>query len=114
MALQQKGVDDMMNSLTGPDMKASMAQAYSEIFSKEELEGLSAFYATPTGQALIDKTPEVSAKMQAVMQPKMMQSMMQMQQSVQSFALDIKAKHAAAAAAAATPAANVPALPTQP
>jgi hypothetical protein len=113
MAIQQKGIDDMMNSLTGPDMKASMAQAYSEIFSKEELEGLSSFYATPTGQALVDKTPEVTAKMQAVMMPKMQQSMMQMQQSVQGFAMDIKAKHAAAAAAA-TPAADAPAAPAKP
>jgi hypothetical protein len=115
MAIQQKGIEDMMNSLTGPDMKASMAQAYSEIFSKEELDGLSAFYATPTGQALIDKTPEVSTKMQQVMLPKMQQSMMQMQQAVQGFAIEIKARHAAAAAAAASAApADAPALPVKP
>jgi len=105
MALQKKGFDEMMNSLGGPEMHAKMEQAYSEIFSKEELNGLSAFYATPAGQALIDKTPEVSARMQSFMIPLMRQNMAKMQQSVQDFTANIKAQHAAAAAAAApTPA----------
>jgi hypothetical protein len=110
LALQKKGLDDMMASAMGPEMRADMAKAYSEVFSKEELSGLTAFYSTPTGQALIDKTPEVSAKMQTLMMPRIQQGALQLQQATRDFAVDIKAKHAAAAAAAPV---TVP-LPAEP
>ena len=100
-ALQQKNFDTLMSSLMGPDMRAQMTQAYSEVFTKDEMDGLSAFYSTPAGQALIDKTPQVSAKMQAVMLPKMQPAMAGMQKSMSDFAAQIAAKHQAAAAQAA-------------
>lgn len=108
VALQQKNFDTMMSSLLGPDMRAQMTQAYSEVFTKDELDGLSAFYGTPAGQALIDKTPQISAKMQAVMLPKMQPAMVAMQKSTSDFAAQIAAKHQAAAAQAA------PAVPASP
>jgi hypothetical protein len=105
IALQQKNFDTMMSSLMGPDMRAQMMQAYSEVFTKDQLDGLSAFYGTPAGQALIDKTPEVSAKMQALMMPRMQPAMVTMQKSMADFATQIAAKHKAAAEAQAAPAA---------
>ncbi len=105
IALQQKNFDTMMSSLMGPDMRAQMMQAYSEVFTKDQLDGLSAFYGTPAGQALIDKTPEVSAKMQALMMPRMQPAMATMQKSMADFATQIAAKHKAAAEAQAAPAA---------
>jgi len=112
LAMQKKGFDDMMSSIMGPEMRADMAKAYSETFSKEELAGLANFYGTPTGQALVDKTPAVSAKMQQLMMPRLQQSMMQLQKTARDFAVDIKAKHDAAAAAAVP--APAPAAPAKP
>lgn len=100
-ALQKKQFDDLMSSMMGPDMRNDMQQAYSEIFTKEEMGGLAAFYSTPAGQALIEKTPAVSAKVQALMLPRMQQGMVKIQQDTKEFATAIAAKHAAAAATAA-------------
>jgi hypothetical protein len=100
-AFQQKSIDDMMSSLLGPDMRTQMEQTYSEVFTKDELDGLSAFYGTPAGQALVDKTPEVSAKMQALMIPKMQPAMASMQKGMADFMSQVAANHKAAAAAAA-------------
>jgi hypothetical protein len=112
MAFQKKAFDDVMGAIMGPEMKTDMAKAYSEVFSKEELAGLSAFYSTPTGQALIDKTPEVSGKMQALLMPRMMKSMETMQKSVGEFVTQMKAKNEAAGAAQG--AAPAPAAPPAP
>lgn len=98
VAFQKKAFDDVMGAIMGPEMKTDMAKAYSEIFTKDELAGLAAFYGTPTGQALIDKTPEVSAKIQQTMMPRMMQSMQKMQQATKDFAAELAARKAAAAA----------------
>ncbi len=110
IAFQKKAFDDVMAAVMGPEMRTDMAKIYADVFSKEELGGLAAFYATPTGQALIEKTPEVSGKMQAVMMPRMMQSMQKMGLASKEFAESLAAKRAAAAtnAAPAVPAAPKP------
>lgn len=110
MAFQKKAFDDVMSSVMGPEMRADMAKIYSEVFSKEELGGLAAFYGTPAGQALADKTPDVQAKLQAIMMPRMMQNMAKMQQASKDFVAEMAAKRAAAGAVA--PAA--PAPPSKP
>jgi hypothetical protein len=104
VTFQKKQFDELMSSMLGPEMRNDMQQAYSEIFTKEEMGGLAAFYSTPAGQALIDKTPAVSAKLQALMMPRMQQGMIKVQQATKEFAAGMAAKHAAAAAAAPAPA----------
>lgn len=110
MAFQTKAFDDLMGSIMGPEMKTDMAKAYSEVFTKDELGSLAAFYGTPAGQALVDKTPEVSAKIQAVMMPRLTQGMQKMAQASKDFSAELAAKHAAAAGPAA-PAVPVPGTP---
>jgi hypothetical protein len=104
VTFQKKQFDELMSSMLGPEMRNDMQQAYSEIFTKEEMGGLAAFYSTPAGQALIDKTPAVSAKLQALMLPRMQQGMIKVQQATKEFAAGMAAKHAAAGAAAPAPA----------
>ncbi|CAN5420193.1 hypothetical protein BH10PSE4_BH10PSE4_32110 [soil metagenome] len=55
-------------------MKAPMIDAMSEIFTERELTDLVAFYGTPSGQALIAKSPELSQRLMAQM-PAMMGEM---------------------------------------
>lgn len=111
VAFQKKAFDDVMASVMGPDMRADMAKVYSDTFTKDELGGLAAFYSTPVGQALVEKTPEVSGKMQALMMPRMMQSMQKMVKESQDFAAKLTASHEAPSAAAAAAGEAVPSTP---
>jgi len=56
-------------------MGPEMLRAYVEIYSEEELNALAAFYESPVGQRIIEKTPELTARLgllnQAQMQEKM-------------------------------------------
>lgn len=108
VALQQKIVGEMMNAMSGPDVQQAMAQVYSDVFSKEELGAMANFYATPVGQAMVDKQPEVTQKLNGVLMPKMMAMMPRIQQLTQQFAAEQKAAHAA------TPGAPAPSAPTVP
>lgn len=114
LAAQKTQFDEMMSSIAGPDMRQDMEQAYSEIFTKDELAGLADFYHTPAGQALIDKTPAVSAKIQSLMLPRMQQGIAKIQQSAKDYAASIAAKRAAEGAAAAPAPAPAGAAPVQP
>ena len=98
---QKKMVDQLMDSMGMNNLKDDVAKIYSEVFTKEELDGLAAFYATPTGEALTDKQPVIQQKMQEVMMPRMMAAMPKIQQMSKEFAAKMKAQHEAAAAASA-------------
>lgn len=100
-AFQQKVMDEIMSAASSGDMKNDLAQIYSGVYTKDEMDGLSAFYSTPAGQALIEKQPEVQQKMQALMMPRMMAVMPKIQQMSRDFAADQKAKAAVAAQTAA-------------
>lgn len=95
-AFQKKLVEEMMSGITGAAMKDEMAKVYSEVFSKEELQSLGAFYQTPTGKVFTDKQPELSEKMNGVIMTKMMTATPKMQQMVQEFRAEMRAKRAAA------------------
>jgi hypothetical protein len=105
-AFQSKLMETMWAELKPEEVKSDMARAYSEIFSKEELQGLGDFYGTPTGQALISKQPEVQQKLMETMMPRMMKAMPKVQEMAKEYA----AAHApkAAPAPAPSPAAGTP------
>jgi hypothetical protein len=94
---QQQMMDQMMSALNPAEMHDDIAKAYADTFTSEELDGLSAFYSTPTGQALSDKTPELQTRIQQVMMPRIMSVMPAIQQSAQTFGQQMAAKKAAAA-----------------
>lgn len=106
-AFQRKTFDDLMAAIMGPEMRAGMAKVYSEVFTKDELGSMAAFYTTPAGKALAEKTPDVSAKMQALMMPRMMQSMQKMAEASRAFAAELAAKRATAGGAV-TPVESAP------
>ncbi len=113
---QQKILETMMSGVNAADLKDDVAKAYSEIFSKEQLQGLANFYSSPLGQTLAEKTPELTTKMNEIIAPRMMANMPKVQQLAQEFSAQQRAKHEAAAAAAAQAAAPAatpaPAAPT--
>jgi len=50
-------------------LRPQYVKLYSETFSDEEIDGLLAFYQSPTGQAMIEKMPDLMAKLMALMMP---------------------------------------------
>ncbi len=101
VAFQKKLINEMMSAVTGDDMKEDVAKVYADVFTKEQLQELGNFYASPLGQAFSDKQPELAEKMNAVMMPRMMAVMPKIRQMSQEFAQEMNAKREAAKAAAA-------------
>lgn len=102
-ALQKKMVDELMGGVTGAELKADVARIYSEIFTKDDLQALSAFYSSPAGQSFADKQPLVAEKMNELMMGRMMAVMPKVQQMARDFAAEQKAKRDAAGGGAPTP-----------
>lgn len=108
MKLQTRLMDEILGVLKPAELKTDMARIYSELFTKEELNTLGAFYATPMGQKLNDLQPEIQQKLNAVMMPRIMGVMPRIKQITQEFAAEQRAKRAAAEGAQ-TPATATPA-----
>ena len=96
-AFQKKIVDEVTAMLDAKQLKGEISKIYSEVFTKQELDQLSAFYSTPAGEMLSAKQPEIQEKFGAVMQAKMMDFMPRVQKLGAEFAAQQKAKKAAAA-----------------
>jgi hypothetical protein len=80
---------EMMRAIKGVldwnKLEPMYVRVYQKSFTQAEVDGLVAFYKTPTGQALLTKMPFVMQntlnEVQQLMQP-MMQRMQQMQQEI--------------------------------
>ncbi len=74
-ALLDKMGDAVMAGLLSDDMRKDFAQIYADVYTKDELSGMAAFYDTTAGKAWIEKQPEVQQKLMQVMMPRVMQGM---------------------------------------
>ncbi len=52
-------------------IRPQLVTLYGETFSAEEIDGILAFYQSPAGHALLDKTPVLMSKMTALMAPEL-------------------------------------------
>jgi len=103
-AFQSKLFDTLWSEMKPEQIKTDMIAAYSELFTKDQLQSLSDFYSSEAGQAFITKQPELQQKLMASMMPRMMAAMPKIQQMSRDFA-------AAHAPAPATPAPAAPSAP---
>jgi hypothetical protein len=103
-AFQQKVMDMVNSSLDPVKMKDDITRIYSETFSKDEVDQISAFYDTPIGQVMLAKQPEVQQKMQTAMMQTAGQIGPKIQSMARDFVLEQKAKLGGAPAPAAAPA----------
>lgn len=70
------------------DMEPEMIRMYAELYTEEEIRGMTAFYRTPLGQRMVETLPELSAasqriameRLQSVM-PQLMQRLMEAMQA---------------------------------
>jgi hypothetical protein len=105
----------MKRMWAGIDMKAlqgSMAQIYSEEFTADQLNGISQFYDTSAGQAILDKTPEIQQKLMQVIAPQMMAARQKIM--AEQKAAKAAAQQQAQQKAAASPAPAALAAPSTP
>ncbi|HET7868584.1 MAG TPA: DUF2059 domain-containing protein [Burkholderiaceae bacterium] len=65
----------MREEVSWQKLKPAYVQLYRETFEQEEIDGLIAFYASPTGQAFVNKMPVVMQKSMAISQS-LMQSLL--------------------------------------
>ncbi|MSU47845.1 MAG: DUF2059 domain-containing protein [Opitutus sp.] len=115
-AFQKKMADEVLGALDGKVLKKDFAKIYSEVFSKQELDRIAAFYSTPLGEMLAAKQPEVQDKFSAVMLTRMAEVMPKVQQMGMEFAKAQKAKREAGGGAPGAPVApkTVPAPKPKP
>lgn len=110
---QKKMTEEVLSVLDGKALKSEVARIYSDVFTRQELDQIAAFYSTPLGEMLNSKQPEVQDRLGAVIQGKMGEVMPRVQQMGRDFAMNLRAKQQAGGAAPTDPA-TPPATPPAP
>ena len=69
--MQAKILDLVKARISWDKLRPAYVQVYSETFSDDEITGILAFYETPTGRAMLAKTPTLISKSMRVVQAQM-------------------------------------------
>ncbi|MBN9787315.1 hypothetical protein DMP17_01725 [Pseudonocardia sp. TMWB2A] len=89
--VKQLAIDSMRETM--PETMTAMTNAYARLFSVEELDGMTRFFATPVGRAYLARLPDVmrDPEVAAAQQKSMTASNAKAMARVQQFALDMDA-----------------------
>jgi hypothetical protein len=88
--------EDMVKDLLSWDaMEKLYLKVYGETFTQAEVDGMIAFYSSPSGQAVIAKLPLATRNTMTEMQQRMQQMIPKLQQMAKETAEQIKAQGAA-------------------
>lgn len=68
-ARMNKMQDDMMKDMPWDEMIAAMVPSYQKHFSKGDIDSLTAFYSSPTGQKILREMPAIMDDAMESMQP---------------------------------------------
>jgi hypothetical protein len=91
IASMQGNIMDIMVKEWGWDkLKEDFIDIYATVFTKEELEGIIAFYKTPVGQKFIKKQPELMQKFMEISQKQMATIMPKIQKAIQDMKETLK------------------------
>ncbi|MEO7242435.1 MAG: DUF2059 domain-containing protein [Variovorax sp.] len=80
------------------NLKGPMADIYTRHYSEAEIQGMIAYYESPVGRSVLDKTPVVARDSFAVAQDLMRSAMPKLQALAREFSSEMAAKRAAAGA----------------
>lgn len=92
---QTKAMAEMFDGIDWDPIKTGMSQAYAETFTKDELSSIASFYATPAGQATIERQPAIQEKTMTLMMPAIMEASQKMQKKMMKFYTDREAAKSA-------------------
>jgi len=95
---QQKAISDYITQLENitrsavawDKIKAGIVADYSQAYTEPELDSILAFYHSPAGKALLDKSPELMAKTMQTVQTQMAAAQPQMRQANAEFTRKMK------------------------
>lgn len=79
-------------------MKPELVDLYASLYTEAQVDGILAFYKSPAGQAMIEKTPEIIAKSSAIAQGHFQQMQPKLQTLFMEFKTEVEAAHTPAAA----------------
>jgi len=66
--MQGKILDLVRSKMSWEKMKPAYIQIYADTYTDQEIDGISAFYDSPAGKAMLAKTPELMQKSMALAQ----------------------------------------------
>jgi hypothetical protein len=82
----QQRVVALVNAKLGwKALEPDFINLYATTYTEEELDGILAFYKSPVGQKMLEKTPELMAKSTEITQQKMRELQPEMNQMIQDF-----------------------------
>jgi uncharacterized protein len=104
-----KQVQTTMDEEIGwPKLHSTIVQSYADTFTEEQLDGIIAFYKSPAGKAVLEKTPELVGKTNELVTSRIKEMQPKLAAMTEAYTTKLKA---AGPAPAATPAAK-PAAPS--
>jgi hypothetical protein len=89
LELMGKFSDQIAARMDWQKMKPEYIKLYAEVFAEDEIDGMVAFYKTPAGHAMIEKTPTLLAKSMQIAQRQMAGILPEIQKSID----DLKQKY---------------------
>ncbi len=82
-ARMNKMLDDSMKAFPWDEMLQSMVPVYQKHFTKGDVDALTAFYGTPTGQKILRELPAITAEAMQSMMPLLRKQIEAMNERVQ-------------------------------
>lgn len=92
---QQAAANMVKELLSWDSMERLYLKVYGETFTQEEIDGMTAFYASPAGHAMIAKLPLAVKNTMSEMQERVQQMMPKLQQMAKEAAEEVKSQGAA-------------------
>ena len=86
----QKIIETLRHEMRWENMQEDFVALYLEVYSEEEIRGLTDFYKTPLGQKMLDKMPELMQASMQISQGLLQQTLPKIQQLSQEMALEIQ------------------------
>jgi len=80
----------LADKLSFAKMKESYVNAYTEVFTADELNALAAFYKTPLGQTFVKKLPELTTRMMDISQRRVAQLEPEIRKLTDEFAAELQ------------------------
>ena len=88
---QEKLFALLFDAMTWEKLKPAYLKLYADAFSEEQIDDILAFYKSPGGQALVEKTPLLMRDAMAVAQERLAEAEPQMQQLLKDFTAQVRA-----------------------
>ncbi|HZQ44896.1 MAG TPA: DUF2059 domain-containing protein [Acidobacteriaceae bacterium] len=88
---QQSVMDLVKKNVGWKALEPDFINLYATTYTEEDLDGMLAFYQSPLGQKVLEKTPELMAKSTEIAQQKMREIQPQMNDMLQEFMKQIAA-----------------------